>query len=278
VKRPLALVALAASSLLAAAVLAAAASAAQASSTLPTVTVAMNGSSIVVGGALQSGAVNVVSTVTGEREGSPVLFLLKPGVSVAAADAYFESQATNDPNTSAPYGTIVFDGEAPQGTSEAQTTLAPGQYIAVDAGVSTVKRPRTSFTVSAAAAPVALPTPQATIRTVEFGFAGPSVLRDGELVRFVNEGFLVHTDVALRVKSERAARQLVRLLLAGREKQGRKLIVGGVGFAGPLSTGAFIQETIAAKPGVYVEACFMDTQDGRSQTRLGMERVIHILG
>jgi hypothetical protein len=36
------------------------------------------------------------------------------------------------------------------------------------------------------------------------------------------------------------------------------------------------QETIAAKPGWYVEVCFMETQDKQAHTRLGMERIIKI--
>jgi hypothetical protein len=31
------------------------------------------------------------------------------------------------------------------------------------------------------------------------------------------------------------------------------------------------------KPGFYVEACFMDTQDGREHVQLGMERLIRIV-
>jgi hypothetical protein len=291
VKRPIALVAVAAAGLLSAAGATAAgdtfaagagtsgtiaAGAAPASPALPTITLAMNGSTIVVGGTPQSGGVDIVSTVSTEKEGDPVLFLLKPGVSVE--EAYAALSSTKDPNALGRYGTIVFDSEVPAGTSEAQTTLAPGQYIAVDSGPEgPAKRPNTSFIVPAAAAPATLPTPAATIRSVDFGFRGPSTLYDGELVRFENEGFLVHMDVALLVKSERTARQVVKLLLAGREKAAAKLAVGTASFAGPLSTGAYQQETIAAKPGVYVEACFMATQDGRSHAQLGMERIIHIL-
>jgi hypothetical protein len=87
----------------------------------------------------------------------------------------------------------------------------------------------------------------------------------------------VHMDVALQVKNATAAQKVVKLLLSDKEKQAEKLIVGAIGFEGPVSTGAFQQETIAAKPGIYVEACFMDTQDGRSHTALGMERIIHIV-
>jgi hypothetical protein len=248
-----------------------------ASPTLPTITLAMNGSTIVVGGTPQSGAVDVVSTVTTEKEGNPVLFLLKPGISVE--EAYAALSATKDPNALGRYGTIVFDSEVPAGTSEAQTTLAPGQYIALDSGrEGPAKRPNTSFIVPAAAAPATLPTPAATIRAIDFGFRGPSTLHDGELVRFENEGFLVHMDVALMVKNEKTAKQLVKLLLAGREKAASKLAIGALSFAGPLSTGAYQQETVTAKPGIYVEACFMATQDGRGHTQLGMERIIHILG
>ena len=269
-RRPIALVAVAAALLLATDATTAA------SPTLPTITLAMNGTTIVVGGTPQSGAADVVSTVTTEKEGNPVLFLLKPGVSVE--EAYAALSATKDPNALSKYGTIVFDSEVPTGTSEAQTTLAPGQYIAVDSGrEGPAKRPNTSFIVPAAAAPATLPTPAATIRSLDFDFRGPSTLHDGELVRFENEGFLVHMDVALMVKNEKTATQLVKLLLAGREKAASKLAIGALSFAGPLSTGAYQQETITAKPGIYVEACFMATQDGRSHTQLGMERIIHIL-
>ena len=134
-----------------------------------------------------------------------------------------------------------------------------------------------SFAVAAASSPVSLPAPQATIRSIEFGFRGPTTLRDGELERFENEGFLVHMNFAFPVKNVKAAKQAVKLLLAGKEKPLHKLVTGApVGFAGPLSSGSYQQETIHAKPGVYVEVCFMETQDGRDHTRLGMERIIKI--
>jgi hypothetical protein len=88
-------------------------------------------------------------------------------------------------------------------------------------------------------------------------------------------------DVAAPVKNMRdmkAAKQAVKDLLARKEKAVEKLISGPpAGFAGPLSHEAFQQETITAKPGIYVEVCFMDTQDERSHSQLGMERIIHIV-
>jgi hypothetical protein len=244
---------------------------------LPTLTLTITKSSITVAGATQSGGVNVVSTATGVKEASVLLFLLKPGATFDEVEAAIQ-KAHGDTNVTGKYGSIVFDAEVSSGqTNEAQTFLQPGQYVAVVPGEGKGSRAHALFTVTASAAPVALPAPQATIRSIEFGFQGPRTLHDGELVRFENEGFLVHMDVAAPVKNMKAARQTVKDLLAGKEKAFGKMIVGPpAGFAGPLSHEAFQQETITAKPGIYVEVCFMDTQDGRGHNLLGMERIIKI--
>jgi hypothetical protein len=245
---------------------------------LPTVTVSVTASSITVGGALQSGGVNVVSTATGVKEAGVVFVLLKPGVNPADAFAFSSSKETKDLNNVSKLGSIVFNAEVSAGhPSEVQSYLQPGTYIALATGEEGPPKAHTSFTVTASKAPVALPAPQATLRSIEFGFRGPSVLKAGELVRFENEGFVVHMDVAFRAKSRKAAKELVGLLRAGKERGIGRLLAGPpAGFAGPLSPGAYQQETITAKPGWYVQACFMDTQDRRSHTVLGMERIIKI--
>ncbi len=252
---------------------------AQASPTLPALSIAITPSSATVSGAHESGAVNVVASDTGVKEAAVIVFLLKPGVSVAEAEAFTKEKKAKDPNSTSKLGSIVFDTEANPGqNSEAQTDLQPGQYIVLVAAGEGEAELRTSFTVTAAKSPVMLPAPQATIRSIEFAFRGPSTLHDGELVRFENEGFVVHMDIAFPVKNAKVAKRVVKLLLAGKEKGLEKLISGPpVTFAGPLSHEAFQQETITAKPGIYVQACFMDTQDGRSHTQLGMERIIHIV-
>jgi hypothetical protein len=253
---------------------------AAAASTLPTLSLTVAKSSITVGGATQSGGVNVVSTATGVKEASVILVLLKPGATFEETEAAIQ-KAHGDINVVDKYGSIVFDAEVTSGqSSEVQTYLQPGHYVAVVPAGEGKKgsKAHALFTVTAAAAPAVLPTPQATIGSIEFGFRGPSTLHDGELVRFENEGFLVHMDVAVPVKNMKAARQVVKDLLTGKEKALEKLISGPpAGFAGPLSHEAFQQETITAKPGIYVEICFMDTQDRRSHSLLGMERIIHIV-
>ncbi len=250
---------------------------AQASS-LPTLSLTLTKTTITVGGSPQSGAVNVVSHASGlNKEASAVLFLVKPGVTVAEVEMAMKNGIGKDPNKTSKYGSIVFDLEVPSQGSEAQTYLQPGQYIALVPGEGKGPEAHTAFTVAAAAAPVALPAPQATIRSIEFGFRGPATLHDGEVVRFENEGFLVHMDIAFPVKSKAVAKKVVADLKAGREKGLEKLVAGTpFEFQGPVSHEALQQETITAKPGWYVEACFMETQDGRSHTLLGMERIFKI--
>ncbi len=248
--------------------------------TLPTISATVSPTTIAVSGALQSGAVNIASTATGGKEPDVVFIRLNPGVSVNDVFAFLATnKASKDPNTITKFGSIVFDTEAGRGKpTEAQTILAAGQYIALNAeGEQSAKWARASFAVAASPAPAALPAAQATEKTIEYGFRGPSVLHVGEVVRFENEGYLVHMDLALGVKSKNAALKVVKGLLTGHEKGLEKLASGPpASFAGPLSGEAFQQEVITAKPGWYVQVCFMPTQDGRPHTLLGMERVIKI--
>lgn len=48
-------------------------------------------------------------------------------------------------------------------------------------------------------------------------------------------------------------------------------------FNGPIAHNSFQQVTVLAAPAYYVLACFMDTQDGREHTVLGMEKVIRVV-
>jgi hypothetical protein len=214
---------------------------------LPVITVTMNGKTITVGGALVSGGVKVVSTVTGEPAGGPQFIRLHKGVTVAQ----FFKAAQGDPNNVAPIASIVFSPRAPKGTSSAQVSLRPGHYVAADAGPA-----RPVFT------------------TFEFGFRGPGTLHNGDLVRFGNDGFLVHMMVAARGASLAGAQKIAKLWKEGKNAQ--RLFTGVTSFFDILSHGAFQQQVLHVRPGFWVLACFMDTQDGREHTTLGMERVIHI--
>lgn len=255
------------------------AAASSAASSLPTLTLALNGKTVVVGGSTVSGAVNVQTTVTHESLGGSLLFRLANGVSPSEFPQAIQAMQAHhgDPNYLDPYGSIVFDGVAPKGTSSAQTVLAPGTYFAVDVGGNGSTQPHALFTVTQSATPASLPKPQATIRTIEFGFTGPTKLHDGELVRFQNDGFLVHMDFWLSVKNMTAAKHVVALLLAGKDNKAGKLATDGGGFAGPLSSGGMQQLAITEKPGIYVQFCYMNTQDGREHTQLGMERIFKVV-
>ena len=250
--------------------------------TPPTMSIAVTPTSATVTGVpTTAGAVNVVVSDKGLKEGTAILFRLNPGKTVADAEQFLkEKRAENDPNNTVELGSIVFDAEAESGvTNEAQTNLQPGTYLVLIGGSKGEPALRGTFTLGdGGAAALALPAAQATEKTIEFGFKGPKTLHDGELVRFENEGFVVHMDIAFPVKNMKAAKTAVKDLRAGKEKAVGKLIAGPpVGFYGPISHGAFMQETITAKPGIYVQVCFMETQDGRDHATLGMERIIKIV-
>ncbi|HXB14147.1 MAG TPA: hypothetical protein VNV44_00255 [Solirubrobacteraceae bacterium] len=258
-----------------------AAPAASSAAPLPTLNVSVTKTSITASGSTVSGAVNIVTTAAkGLKEPATLLFLLKPGVSVAEFEAFAQSKKFSDPNNAGKLGSIVFDDEGkPGGAVEAQTVLSPGTYILLNVeGEHPTHPPHSTLTITPAPAPAALPAAQATERTIEFGFKGPSTLKEGEVVRFENEGFLVHMNIAFPVGSRHAATEAVRDLKLGREKAVFRLVKGQpFAFYGPLGSGAFQQETITEKPGWYVQACFMETQDGRVHTTLGMERAFRIV-
>lgn len=247
-------------------------------SALPTLTLGLNGNTVTVGGSTVSGAVNITTTDTG-KPGEPALVRLNPGISFAQFGQAVQAVNSHhgDLNYLDPYASLVYDGPEFRGTNTDQVDLQAGNYFALNIGGNGTP-PHTAFTVSQSASPATLPTPGATVSSIEFGFTGADVLHDGELVRFQNLGFLVHMDVWVRAKNLAAAHTIVALLLAGKDKKVGPKVATALGtFAGPLSSGAVQQSVISEKPGWYVQACFMDTQDGREHTQLGMERILKIV-
>jgi hypothetical protein len=248
-----------------------------AASTLPTLTLTLTKNTITVGGSEVSGAVNIVTTVTGESNDSPGLFLLKPGVTVAEFAAAAQRTVGKGSPFDAldPYGSIVFFGFAAEGhLSSAETWLQPGTYVALENGNG-----HAVFTVTQSAAPALLPVPGAEIDAVDFGFRGSSTLHDGELVRFKNDGYLIHMFLFAQAKSVADAAKAEALLLAGKGNEAAKKYGTGVAgqFVGPLSHAELQQEVINEPPGVYVIYCAMNAEDGRDHFQLGMFRTITIV-
>jgi len=268
----------AAAAVIAAGALGATSSAQSGTSNLPVITIALSKGPIAVSGALQSGGVNVHLT-TGEPQASAALLRLNPGVTAAQVEAFAGTKAAMDSNNVARFGRTVFDAEAPKGTTDVQTTLEPGDYVAVD---TTADNPSkftfASFTIAQASQPAVLPAPKATVSSIEFGFKAPKTLRNGDLVRFKNAGFLSHMIVGIRVDNATAARKLEAAMRAGNQKKQRSLARGFAPFLFPVSPGVFEQFKVKAQPGLYVLACFEDTQDHREHTKLRMYRVIRIVG
>ena len=253
---------------------------AKAAAGLPVVKVAMNGKSITVSGALVSGGVRVVSTVKKEQAGAPTFVRLDPGVTLADLFKHFK-QVAADPNNLEGLATLVMSAEAPKGTSSVEVTPRTRPVPGARPGRRgrTPCRQRAVFTIAKASSPARLPAPAATVTSIEFGFRGPSVLHDGQIVRFANAGFLVHMIVAIRASSRANARRLAADLKAGRDRKaqrhaGRRIrdVDGGIPHRAVPSS-----SRCTPGPGFWVLACFMDTQDRGEHTLLGMERVIKIV-
>jgi hypothetical protein len=240
---------------------------------LPVMTITMNGKSVTITGSTRSGGVEIVSKVSGEAQGDPTLVRLDPGVSVGQ----LLKAASGDPNNIALIASVVFSPAANRGTSEAQAYLRPGNYVAVDLAMNAKIPPLTTFTVTPAASPARLPKPGASLSAIEFGFRGAGRLRDGELVRFGNKGFLVHMMLAARARSKADAVKIARYLREGKTNKASKLATGLFTIFNLLTHDAYQQQVVHYQPGYYVLLCLMQTQDGRDHTQLGMERVIRVV-
>lgn len=137
--------------------------------------------------------------------------------------------------------------------------------------------PFTTFVITRAKHPAALPKPGATISTHEFGFGGPATIKVGEDVRFANAGFLVHMVAGAEAPDATTANKIAADLKAGNDAGAQKLAIGFYTWDGALSHGESFDAVIHQHPGFWVLACFMTTQDGREHTVLGMEKVIQIV-
>jgi hypothetical protein len=244
-----------------------------AAGSLPTLKLVLTKNTVKVSGSMVSGAVDVVTTVKGEPSDSPSLILLKPGVT-ASRFIKFASKLGDQPfDALDPYATIEFAGaEDPSGTTSAQALLPAGHYVAVNNGNGF-----TPFTITRSPHPASLPHPGAVVTAIDFAFRGADTLRDGELVRFENHGYLIHMVAWASTASVADASAAEADLLKG-DTAAAKMYATGMGqFAGPLSTGATQQEVITEPPGVYVIFCAMNAQDGRDHFQLGMFRTIEIV-
>jgi len=226
---------------------------------------------------LTSGAVNIAATVTGEPADNPALILLKPGVTPQEFGKVASKLGESTPlDVLDPYGTIEYDGQdALKGkVTNTEAWLPPGTYVALNNGNA-----HTVFTVAPSTAPASLPKPGGTVTAIDFRFRGAGTLRDGELVRFENHGYLVHMFLFAQIKNAADVPLAEAMLAKGKANQAVKMYGTGVTgtFAGPLSHGSIQQEVITEPPGYYVIACAMTAQDGIPHFEVGMYRKILIV-
>ncbi|MGZ6669848.1 MAG: hypothetical protein ACXVH3_34825 [Solirubrobacteraceae bacterium] len=254
--------------------------AASAAPTLPTLNIALTGKTgISVSGSEVSGAVNVVSTFTGKGQGSFALVRLNPNLppQTAIQEGFQAVQSHHgDENALTAVGdSVIASAQAP---GSIQTVIEPGAYLALNVtgmGTPAFKM----FNVTQSPSPAPLPAAKAKQTAIEFGFRGPTTLHTGTMVRAQNGGYLVHMIDLLGVKSKADGQIALAGLKAGKGQKFFRPLSNGVfvSLLDPASPGALQQTVLNAKPGWYVEACFMDTQDGREHVQVGMERLVHIV-
>ena len=250
---------------------------------LPTLNIALNGKTgVTVSGSTVSGAVNIVATHTGAgaSNASFQLVRLNPNSNVPPSTAIQQAFAAvgahhGDENALTPLGDLALVSANAPGT--VQTVLTPGTWVALNT-TSMGKPAFAVFTVSASSSPAALPAAAGTQSAIDFGFKGPTVLKKGTMVRAKNEGFLVHMTFLLGVKSKSAGQKLIAVLRRGGSRKAQRPFSNGqfVSLMNPASPGALQQGVLNAKPGYYVEACFMNAQTGQEHTELGMERLVQV--
>jgi hypothetical protein len=261
-------------------VLAGGITAASGSPTLPTINVALAGKTgISVSGTEVSGAVKVVSTHTGKSQGAFALVRLNPNLppQTALQQGFQAVQSHHgDPNALTATGSSLIASANAPGTIE--TVLQPGAYAALNVRGNGPSG-HAIFNVAKSKSAAALPAAKATQTAIEFGFRGPTTLQNGTMVRAQNGGYLVHMIDLLGVKSKADGKIAVAGLKAGKGQKFFRPLSNGVfvSLLDPASPGAVQQMVLNAKPGWYVEACFMDTQDGREHVQLGMERLVHVV-
>ena len=244
---------------------------------LPTLDVALTGKTgvSVSESTVPSGAVNVATTFSGKGQGSFGILRLNDGVSLQQAFHAVQSQH-GDLDALTPYGALIVDADAPE---TVQTVLKPSDnYYALNTtgnGAPAVA----PFKVHKNGSPAPLPKPSSTQKAIEFGFRGSRKLHQGEIVRARNKGYLVHMNVMIGAKGKKAAHKIASGLRKGEPDKKLHRYSNGrsVDLMDPVSPGAVQQSKLHAKPGYYVEACFMDTEDGREHTQLGMERVVRVV-
>jgi hypothetical protein len=239
----------------------------------PVINIVRTGKTLWVDGSLRSGGAEITAALHGQ------LLLIRFDQSAGTQRLRAAlAQAAVNPDALGGVAVIVLDVAARAGQVAVQTVLQPGSYEALNVtSGSRSSWPVSYFRVVKSDRPVMLAKPGASIEAIDFGFRGARLLRDGELVKFGNGGYLVHMIAFYRAKSRADASQLAADLRHRRYAQASRLAVLTGMFTGPLSHNQWQQQVIANHPGYYVLACVLRTQSGQYETRLGMVQVIRIV-
>jgi hypothetical protein len=248
----------------------------------PTVTVALGKTAVTVTGAdaLKAGPTRFEFSVADGREQYGELLALKPGKTLEDLDkALPKGPAAVLQLGSLEAGVTLMSKSDKRALT---ATLEPGVTYAV--AQVTAENPRkwvySAFTVGQETSTAVGPTPDATVRMVDYGFRGSKTLpRDG-IVRFENRGNAPHFVVAFPLRKGADAKAAVRAIKRNQERRFERTMSGGPPSEpeGLVTRGAVNDvEVRFAKRGTYVLACFFSNgPKDKPHSARGMVRAVTV--
>jgi hypothetical protein len=247
----------------------------------PTVTVALGKTAVTVTGAdaLKAGPTRFEFSVADGKEQFGVLFAFAPDTTVEE----FEKALPKGPGAVLQLGSIEASASlAGRSDKRALTaTLKPGvTYAAVQATADNGSKWKHSlFTVGQETSTAVAPTPDATVRFVDYGFRGSKTLPRNGVVRFENDGKSPHFAVAFPLRKGADPKAAVRAMKKNQEKRFMRMAGGEPTEPQGLITGGAVNdvEVKFAKKGTYVLACFFsDGPRAKPHAARGMVRAVTV--
>jgi len=217
--------------------------------------------------------VNIVTTVTGESNDSPALFLLKPGVTVPEFAAAAQSTVGKGSPFDAldPYGSSVFFGFAAEGILKCRDLVAARTYVALENGnghavftvTQSADRQRCPFRARRSTRSISASAARARCTTASWS---------------VSRTTATDPHVLVRPGEERNGCDQGRGAAARRQEQGggHEVRTGVAASSWVRSLTPNFSKNHQRATRVYVIYCAMNAEDGRDHFQLGMFRTITI--
>jgi hypothetical protein len=237
---------------------------AAAQSSVPTVTVSVSGSNVVLD---PSGPIGAGATrFTFDGQGDFNVATLRAGVSVDQL-----RRSLSNPRSVKSLGLVFIEAAVAAGRGPVTVDLRPNTtYVAV-----VIAGRRQAFTAFTTGGPTGAraPQPDARIRMVDYGFLGPKTLPRSGRIRVENAGTTLHFAIAFPLRRGVTDRQVDRAFRGTNEQALERVVAGEpVNVQGLISQGSTNDNEVTfGRRGRYAMVCFFSEHN-----RLGMFRVYQV--